>query len=392
MEINIVRENLLESLNFASKVQNVRSSIPILSNVLLKTEEGKIVIIATDMEQTIVSYCGVEIVKEGSITVNLKNLYDFLSNLKSEAINIKVEDFKLIISDLKNEISLNTIPSDEFPEFKDKKNDYFIKINALDFSNAADKVTFASSTDPTKTILNGILFETDISSKSTDKKSPNDKKKDSLKLIGINGFRFASYKIIGVEVKKETDRDIIIPTTSVDSISKIIKELNVDEETFLYISETENKNQLIFEILNVKFISRIIDGKYPDYKKIFPESFDNKFTINFEEFRDVVKLSNIFKFKDISRIYLDLNPLKDEIKIYSSLAEVGESVSFVSTKIKGEKGVICFNSKYLMDFLNHVEGNELQIQTNNPQKKKVSQFEDTSDPNFTYLMTPLQER
>ena len=177
MEINIVRENLLESLNFASKVQNVRSSIPILSNVLLKTEEGKIVIIATDMEQTIVSYCGVEIVKEGSITVNLKNLYDFLSNLKSEAINIKVEDFKLIISDLKNEISLNTIPSDEFPEFKDKKNDYFIKINALDFSNAADKVTFASSTDPTKTILNGILFETDISSKSTDKKSPNDKKK-----------------------------------------------------------------------------------------------------------------------------------------------------------------------------------------------------------------------
>ncbi len=381
MEINVVRENLLESLNFASKVQNVRSSIPILSNVLLNTEEGKIKICATDMEQTIVSYCGVEIVKEGSITVNLKNLYDFLSNLKSEAVNIKVENFKLIISDLKNEISLNTIPSDEFPEFKDKKNDYFIKINALDFSNAADKVTFASSTDQSKTILNGILFETSISSN-----------KSSLKLIGINGFRFSSYKISNVEVKKETDRDIIIPTTSVDNISKIIKELNVDDDTYIYISETENKNQLIFEILNVKFISRIIDGKYPDYKKIFPESFDNKFTINFEEFRDVVKLSNIFKFKDISRIYLDLNPKKNEIKIYSSLAEVGESVSFISTKIEGEKGVICFNSKYLMDFLNHVEGNELQIQTNNPQKKKVSKFEDTSDPNFTYLMTPLQER
>jgi DNA polymerase-3 subunit beta len=378
MDINITRENFIELLNFNIKTQNTKISIPILSNVCIEAKDSKLILKSTNLENSIISVSGVEIIKEGTTTVNLKNIYDFVSNLKSEIINIKLDNNILTISDENNHISLNTISSEEFPDIPDSKGNLILKIPAFDFSTALDKVTFATSTDISKLILSGVLFEFD------------DK---NLKLVGINGFRFSSVEIDNIiKETKETLPNIIVPSYSLDSVSKIIKELDMDNDSYVYVYIFGKNNQIIFEIENVTFVVRLIEGKYPDYLKIFPTDYESEFTLLTQDLKDVVKLSSIFRFKDISRIYLDIDPKEGIIKFQSSLKEVGESNSIIKTKIKGNKVIASFNSKYIMDFLNHIDSEYINIYINPSSLKKVSKFQEKDNSKFTYLVMPLMER
>ncbi len=378
MDINITRENFIELLNFNIKTQNTKISIPILSNVCIEAKDSKLILKSTNLENSIISVSGVEIIKEGTTTVNLKNIYDFVSNLKSEIINIKLDNNILTISDENNHISLNTISSEEFPDIPDSKGNLILKIPAFDFSTALDKVTFATSTDISKLILSGVLFEFD------------DK---NLKLVGINGFRFSSVEVDNIiKETKETLPNIIVPSYSLDSVSKIIKELDMDNDSYVYVYIFGKNNQIIFEIENVTFVVRLIEGKYPDYLKIFPTDYESEFTLLTQDLKDVVKLSSIFRFKDISRIYLDIDPKEGIIKFQSSLKEVGESNSIIKTKIKGNKVIASFNSKYIMDFLNHIDSEYINIYINPSSLKKVSKFQEKDNSKFTYLVMPLMER
>ena len=378
MDINITRENFIELLNFNIKTQNTKISIPILSNVCIEAKDSKLILKSTNLENSIISVSGVEIIKEGTTTVNLKNIYDFVSNLKSEIINIKLDNNILTISDENNHISLNTISSEEFPDIPDSKGNLILKIPSFDFSTALDKVTFATSTDISKLILSGVLFEFD------------DK---NLKLVGINGFRFSSVEIDNIiKETKETLPNIIVPSYSLDSVSKIIKELDMDNDSYVYVYIFGKNNQIIFEIENVTFVVRLIEGKYPDYLKIFPTDYESEFTLLTQDLKDVVKLSSIFRFKDISRIYLDIDPKEGIIKFQSSLKEVGESNSIIKTKIKGNKVIASFNSKYIMDFLNHIDSEYINIYINPSSLKKVSKFQEKDNSKFTYLVMPLMER
>ncbi len=378
MDINIIRENFIELLNFNIKTQSSKVSIPILSNVYIEAKDGKLTLKSTNLENSIISVSGVEVKKEGVTTVNMKNLYDFVSNLKSEVINIKLNDNQLTVSDNNNHILLNTISAEEFPEIPDSKGDLILKIPAFDFATALDKVTFSTSTDLSKVILSGVLFQFD------------DK---VLKLVGINGFRFSSFEVDKIVNESKTElSEIIVPSYSLDSISKIIKDLSMDNDSFVYVYMFGKNNQLIFEIENVKFVVRLIEGKYPDYQKIFPTDYECEFTISTEDLKDVVKLSSIFRFKDISRIYLDIDPKEGAIRFQSSLKEVGESNSIIKTKIKGNKSVVSFNSKYIMDFLNHTDSDKLEVFINPSSLKKVSKFQEKDNSKFIYLVMPLLER
>jgi DNA polymerase-3 subunit beta len=378
MNINILRENFLELLSFNVKTQTSKVSIPILLNVCIEAKEGKLILKSTNLENSVISISGVEIIKEGSTTVNLKNLYEFISNLKSDVINIKFEEGLLIISDDKNKISLNTIPSEEFPNIPDKEGDLIFKIPAYDFSIGLDKVTFSTSNDLSKLVLSGILFEFN---------------KDKLKLIGINGFRYSGYEVSGLKLEKNKNlENIIVPSQALDSVSKIINELNLDNDFLISVYIFGKNNQLIFEMGSVKFVIRLIEGKYPDYTKIFPSEYECEFDISTEEFRDIVKLSNVFRFKDLSRIYFEIDSKGNMIKCSSSLKEVGESFSIIKTKISGIDSKVSFNSKYLMDFLNHVNEDTLHISINSSSLKKVSKFEEKGNKDYTYLVMPLLER
>ncbi len=378
MDINIIRENFIELLNFNIKTYTSKVSIPILSNVYIEARNGKLILKSTNLENSVISFCGVEIIKEGETTVNIKNIYDFVTNLKSEIINIKFENNTLTISDSLNKISLNTIPADEFPDIPDNDSDLLFKVPAYDFSYALDKVTFATSTDLSKLVLSGVFFEI---------------KDNFLKLIGINGFRFSSFNIKGLKnIKKDIIDNIIVPSSSLDNISKIIKDLGLDNDSFVSVYLVGKNNQLIFEIDNVKFLVRLIEGKYPDYNKIFPEDYECSFSLNVEEFKDVIKLSSIFKLKDISRIYIEIDPKENVIKFQSSLKEVGESISIIKTKIKGVKSTVSFNSKYIMDLLNNYEAEDIEISINSSSLKKVSKFNEKKNDDFVYLVMPLLER
>ncbi|MCL4393018.1 DNA polymerase III subunit beta [Patescibacteria group bacterium] len=377
MNIRIKRENLLEALSLNIKTVPVRTSIPILNNALLLVDGKKLVIKSTNLEQSAITIVGIEVIEKGECTINLKNFYEIIANLKSSIINILLQDNTLYIKDKKNEISLNTIPTDEYPDIpdRDKDTDYFIKINPNALSFAIDKVSFATSKDKARPILTGVLMEFD---------------EKNINFIGINGFRLASISIESEDIKSSID-NLVISKEALDNISDIIKTKNFEDNVSMYIYMISG-NQILFEIENIKFISRIIQGKYPDYKKIFPEFYSTSFEIKREDLKNILKLSTPFKFKEISIDSELFNSIENKVEFNSGLKEVGDLNSSIKTKIEGKDISVNFNANYIMDFLNHSDGEKISIELNSSESRKVSKIIDKNLGNYTYLIMPLYER
>lgn len=378
MNIKVKRENLLQALSINIKILSSKVSIPILNNVLISVDKNKLVLKSTNLEQSIITYVGIESLSEGKCTVNLRNIYEIISNLNSDIIELSLVDNILYISDIKNNINLNTIPYDEFPNILDrsKKDDYFLKISPYDLSFAIDKVSFSTSKDISKEILTGVLLEI----------RPN-----LIKFVGINGFRFASIVLDSTDLDIKSKSKIVISRDALDNISDIIKNLDLKKDSYIYIYKIDG-NQLLFEIQNVKFETRVLEGKYPKYKKIFPESYSTSFEIGKDDLRNIMKLTSPFKFKEISKISIHVDPQKNKVYFRSSLQEVGEANSSVSTKIEGKELNVSLNANYITDFLNHIDGEKLLIELNSSDSRKVSKITDKNLENFIYLIMPLYER
>ena len=377
MEIRVVRQNFIDSLNFINKISISKTGVSILSNVLIEATSGKVKLTSTNLEETIIALCGAEVLKDGLTTVNLRTLTDFIVNLKSDIVSIELKENLLNIFDDKSNISLNTIPYEEFPSIPAKNDESFLDIPSIDFADAIDRTTFSTSQDSSKAILTGVLFEVD---------------KD-IHLVGIDGFRLSSINIDFKSFRSKEKELLVIPSSSLNNISKIIREMNLSNDSCVTLSKVGRDNQIVFEIDNVSFITRVIDGKYPDYSKIIPADFESNFVINTADFIDSVKLTSIFKFKDVSKIYFDILTKDKKIKFNSSLAEIGSAVSTVDLDvIDGKDNRISYNAKYVMDFLVHCNSDKVEVNCINASMKKATKFTEVGNSKYFHLIMPIMDR
>lgn len=378
MNIIVKRENLLQALSFNIKSISTRTAIPVLNNVLFDVGKNKLTLTSTNLEQSIITFIGIENKDEWKCTINLKNFYEIITNLNSDTINISLNDNIFYLSDGIHEVNLNTIPEDEFPKisYTSNKDNYFIKTKPYELSFAIDKVSFATSKDQNKAILTGVLIEI---------------REKNIKFIGINGFRFSSININFEDIKFLGKENIVISRDSLDNLSDIIKSIDLKKDTYIYIYKLSS-NQILFEIENIKFITRLMEGKYPDYEKIFPKTYSSSFEIQKEDLKNIIKLSLPFKFKKISKISIHTDPKENKVYFQSSLKEVGDIKSNIKSNIKGKEINVSFDTRYIMDFLNHTDGEKLYIELNGAESKKISKITDTNLKNFTYLIMPLYER
>ncbi len=377
MEIRVVRQNFIDSLNFINKISISKTGVAILSNVLIEATSGKVKLTSTNLEETIIAVCGAEVLKDGLTTVNLRTLTDFIVNLKSDIVSIELKENLLNIFDDKSNISLNTIPYEEFPSIPAKNDESFLDIPSIDFADAIDRTTFSTSQDSSKAILTGVLFEVD---------------KD-IHLVGIDGFRLSSINIDFKNFRSKEKEVLVIPSSSLNNISKIIREMNLSNDSCVILSKVGKDNQIVFEIDNVSFITRVIDGKYPDYSKIIPADFESNFVINTTDFIDSVKLTSIFKFKDVSKIYFDILTKDKKIKFNSSLAEIGSAVSIVDLDvIDGNDNRISYNAKYVMDFLTHCNSDKVDVNCINASMKKATKFTEVGNSKYFHLIMPIMDR
>jgi len=371
MKFSILQENLNKGLNTTNRFIVSRAQLPILNNILIKTDQGRVKLSATNLEIGINLWLGAKIQKEGEICVPAKILTEYITSLPPQKINLENKKNLLEVNSDSYNANFITLPSVEFPIIPTLKNKPEISLSLKDLSKSISQVAFASTQDEGRPALTGVLIKTT---------------KDGLILVATDGYRLSLKEIKGIKglEKLSKHKEILIPSRALIEVGKIIGENKEDNDLGMSISK-EN-NQVIFSTPNVEVISRLIEGKFPDFERIIPNKNTTKITVDTESFFQAVKSASIFARESSNIIQFEIN--NSQMEIISNSPQVGENKIKLEVKTEGKGGKIAFNSRYLLDLLNNLNSELLTFEMSSSLNPGV--FKPADDKSYLHIIMPIR--
>lgn len=339
MKFTVLQENLLKGLGAVSKAVPVKPPLPILSNILVSFDDGRLKLSATDLNITISTYVGASVSEKHTICIPAKIFHEFISNLAPETLEFSFEEPHLVVKSSKNKAKINTVVAKDFPQLPILSDEFpYVLIDPKSFSESVSVVSFSASTDSSRPILTGIYLKLE---------------NNALNIVAVDGFRL-SEKLTPVLNESNTEFNVVIPSKNLFEISKIFS--NSKEKIKMALNSEDNL--LLFESDGIFVASGILDGDFPDYKKIIPTEKIITAQIDTAELVSAIKICNVFS-KDSTNI-VKLNFSSDNTLSVSSYSdETGESITTFSCHIEGEPYEVAYNAKYLMDFLSNVKSSKV---------------------------------
>ncbi|MDD3498544.1 MAG: DNA polymerase III subunit beta [Candidatus Moranbacteria bacterium] len=377
MELTCTQENLKKAILSVERVTSKQISLPILKNILMETKNGRLILSATNLEIGIVCNVGAKIKKEGSIAVPAKLLSDFILNLPQENnIEIKSNNQLLKINCGKYKAIINCFDSSDFPIIPKEKNKHQFSIDNNIFKDIINKSLICTSLNDTRIEFTGIniIFES-----------------DDIYIASTDSFRLMEYKL---NIKKSerfgdlVNKSIIIPSETLREVGKIINNNENIKQTLVFIED----NQIFFNINDIKVVSRLINGKYPDYKQIIPVDFKTEIIINRNEVLKSIKIASVFTRIKEGEIRLDIK--NDKLIVKSESLETGENETEVDIDKKGDDQEIILNPRYLIDSLNTIDSEKISIGINNgesPMGIRMINNKDEILKEYIYIIMPIKK-
>lgn len=372
MKFSILQENLNKGLNIINRFIVSKSQLPILNNVLIKTDQGRIKLSATNLEIGINLWLGGKIEEEGEVCIPAKILTEYISSLPPQKINLSTNKNILNINSDSYQANFISLPTSEFPIIPTLNKKPKIILTTKELSLAIPQVAFASSQDESRPVLTGVLIQI---------------KKDSLTLAATDGYRLSIKKIKdlkGLEKITEKQKELLIPARALIEVEKIINE--DDGKSQLGLTITPENNQVIFSTPEAEIISRLIEGKLPDFRKIIPEKNSTKTIIETESLFQAIRAAAIFARESANIVKFDIKDSKIEIRANSP--QIGENKIQLNIKQEGEGGKIAFNYRYLLDFLNTVNSELVTFEMNDSLSPGV--FKPTNDSSYLHIIMPIR--
>jgi DNA polymerase-3 subunit beta len=369
MKLSLLQENLNTALSNVSRFVSTKAQLPVLNNILLSTDNGRLKLSATNLELSINYWIGAKIEEEGNITIPSKEITEFVSYLSPGKIDLSLNENNLLtLSSAKSESSFTTVAAVDFPEFPklDEKTVFELDLSIL--NQAISQLAFAAATDDTRPSLTAILCNFFS---------------DHLTLAATDGFRL-SYKEIKLVNPINLNSDqitFLIPAKSLIEVTKLAKNASK-----IKIGLTSDGHQVVFILDDVELISRLIEGEFPDYKRIIPDSFVTKLFLNKDELSQAVKIASVFAKESANVIKLNIKT--NSVDITANAPQVGQNKASIESKVEGETLEIAFNYKFLTDFINVCKSQEILIELN--ESLTPGCFQDQSDPQFTHIIMPVR--
>ncbi len=364
MKITVTQEKLNKALNNVSRIAISKSTLPILSNVLIRVDNKKVSLITTNLDMAVKDFLPVSKSEDGVITIPAKLLSEFISNLpKGENIEITTKDTKVTIKSGKYSSTINGVPADEFPELPeiDEKTAVIYKIGVDEFKTNLGQVIVASSNDLTRPALTGVFFNTN---------------NNSLRVAATDGYRLAEKELIK---KVESEVKAIVPASS---LQEVLHSINDDVEE---VEITFNDDLVRFRLGEVEIISKLIDASFPDYQKLIPKNNDIEVVLDRDELIRVTKLAALFARSVGGSIICEALP-PDTFSVKSIANEFGENDSKIETLIE-KPGRVNLNSRFLLDALNSLEESEIILKFSDRVAPIV--LTNKKNKNYTHIVMPL---
>lgn len=366
MQISVLQEDLSKALSSSIRFINSRSSLPILGNFLLEAQKTKLKIKATNLEMSISTSIGAKADEEGLVTIPSKTFMEIIANLGIGQLNLSLEKEELKIKSNNFEAVIPTMPANDFPSIPEKiETKHSFSLSTSDLNKILSKILFSTSLDETRPVLGGVLFIF---------------KKDSLSLVSSDGFRL-SRKVIKLE-GSVIETQIIIPRNALIELIKLSS-----HEEVIYFEVKKDENQLVVKIGDIFLSTRLIEGNFPDFEKIIPTSSTTTIKLDKNELLKAVKLASIFAREEASIIKIKTN--ESSLEIDSEGVKAGKQKSVVEASVEGDTSLgISFNYKFIEEFLNEVEGENIEIKLTDSVSPAI--FIDPKDLDFLHIVMPVR--
>ena len=361
MKLTFTKESVEEYLGFISNVIPSKTSMEILSNILLEAKESELILTGTDLEIGIVVKVKGDIIEPGAITLPAAEFYNIVKNSSESEISLNTLSLNETEITTKNaEYKIKILDAEEYPKIPELADASFISVSESELLTLFEKTSFAASNDEMRPILNGVYFN--IS-------------KDNMIGVGTDGKRLAYYKknieieTVGSNIKQ------IIPNKTVNELQKI---LNPKGKRQVKIYMVENK--LFFNLDTILIVSKLIDGTFPDYEQVIPKDYEKQVIINKTKLSQRIKEVNIFSGSKMDSMKFSLTSKKLSL---SSTKSKGESRGYIDVVYEGEDFETAYNSQYLADLIKKVESDDIIIKFKEPLSSTL--IIDNSVKNGEYL-------
>jgi DNA polymerase-3 subunit beta len=352
MKLSCLQENLDRGLGIVGRAVATRSTLPITQNVLFSADQSGLKLAATNLEMAITCWIGAKVKQKGEITIPARLLSDFVSSLPNDLIEVNLPANSRIL-ELKSghfQARIHGIDAADFPPIPQINDGITTSVEAASLREGISQVAFAAATEESRPVLTGINTEFDG---------------EQLNLVAADGFRLAVHKTALARAVKE-NTTIIIPARTLSELNRLVGE----QEEPVEITVNEKKSQVLFRLKDAEIVSQLIQGSFPNYSQVIPQSYTTRAVVDIAEFLRVTKMSSIFA-RDASGIVRlvvtpgsELNPGK--VTVSAQAEEVGDNVSEVDALTDGEEAKIAFNVKYLSDVLSVLPQAQVALELTTP--------------------------
>ena len=380
LKVACQQDQLQRALGQVSRAVASKTALPVLANILLSTEEGRLRIAATNLEIGITTWISAAVEAEGRITVDARLLAEFVNTLPNAPVELTVEPNRtvLIVRSGRDKAGINGIDAEDFPVIPSLEGETDATTVSVDPQQLRDMIAhveFAAATDDSRPVLAGVLTRFE---------------ENQLTLATCDGFRLAIRK--GQLSDPVTERlETIVPARAMREMARLIG----DSTEPVQLAITQSRNQLLARIGETEFLSRLIEGMFPDVMQIVPRETATRVDVGREAFVNAVRRASYFARDNNDVVRLQVNPGDDElmpgtIEVSATAAERGNSQSFVDAAITGVKDQVAFNSRYLTDVLAVVRHGDIMLGLNGPNQAGMVRYADAQPEDaYTYVIMPM---
>ena len=363
MKIICTQENLKKAINQIGKIPKKDSTLPILDNILIEAEDGKIQLKATDLEIGIVLLVRGKIEKEGAVTVPSALLMEYINSLPNQNIEITADDTSIEVTCGHFNSKMLGSKKDDFPLIPRVNEGKKVLVSSAKLREGVLHVLSFSASDETRPEITGVYCTV---------------KDGKMILAATDGYRLAEMTL-DVDMKSADVDPIILPKQTLQELVRILEEGSGVE---MKIEE----GQVMFTFQDAEITSRLIEGSYPQYQNLVPQEFATTVRPSKKELIGAVKATSLFGKHNVQDVVLETKD--DELHLSSEASQVGESRSSVPITKTGEENSITFNSRYLIEGLTHLQGDEITISLNTSGEPVVITSKDM--PGYFYLLMPIK--
>lgn len=374
MKVTVLQENLARGLSVVSRAVSPRSTLPVLSNILIATDEGRLRLSATNLELGITCWIAARIDEEGSTTVPSRTFSDLVSAMPSDQVQLTL-DIKTQSLHVKGGASNNDIKcidAQEFPPLPTPEMESAVQLNVADFKEMIHQVAFASSTDEARPVLMGVLMHVE---------------KDKVTMAAADGFRLSVRK---AQLSNPISQpiNIIIPARALNELARVAS----DGEEPIYMVVPKNRGQVLFRVKDVEVVSQLIDGTFPDYQQIIPRSYKSRTLVSTATLLKACKQAEIFAREGSNVARLDIKESKgemqpSEVEISATSEETGKNETIVEATVDGGSVLIAFNVKFLREALEVIKTPNVALETSASNAPGV--VRPVGDDNFLHVIMPM---